>query len=112
MPDDALAAVALLGGDPRLLDQRSTALLPVAVGGEAALGLPGVLRTANARFCGAVQLLADELDDDLADELGNGPAQLVSNALLELRRSRPWLLSLRRLAGVDRTALTANTRQR
>jgi hypothetical protein len=44
MPDDVLAAVALLGGDPRLLDQRSTAFVPVAVGGEAALGLAPFLR--------------------------------------------------------------------
>jgi hypothetical protein len=27
----------------------------------------------------------DELDDDLADELGDGAAQLVSDDLLELR---------------------------
>jgi hypothetical protein len=28
MPDDVLAAVALLGGDTRLLDQRPAALVP------------------------------------------------------------------------------------
>jgi hypothetical protein len=35
-----------------------------------------------------VQLLSDELDDDLADELGDGAAQLVSDERLErlLRR--------------------------
>jgi hypothetical protein len=49
-----------------------------------------VLRTANNGFRGgsetrggAVQLLADELDDDLADELGDGAAQLVPNERLD-----------------------------
>jgi hypothetical protein len=160
VPDDVLAAVALLGGDARLLDQLPPALVPVAVALEAALALVsvlrsrarvrvlvlgkrcapivlallsapaaaagaaagrvlagwfrlsaaiaapldrrwlrlrawasarllGVFRTANDRFRGgsgargAVQLFADELDDDLADELGDGPAQLVSDERLE-----------------------------
>jgi hypothetical protein len=54
--------------------------------------LLGVLRTANSGFYGrpetrgvAVQLLADELDDDLANERGDWLAQLVSDDLLELR---------------------------
>jgi hypothetical protein len=54
-----------------------------------------VLRTANSGFRGrsetrggAVQLLADELDDDAADELGDGPAQLVSDERLERLRRR------------------------
>jgi hypothetical protein len=45
--------------------------------------LLGVLRTANGRFCGTVQLFADELDHDAADELGDGAAQLVSDERLE-----------------------------
>jgi hypothetical protein len=36
--DDVLAAVALFGGDTRLLDQCPAALVPVAIGGETALG--------------------------------------------------------------------------
>jgi hypothetical protein len=160
MADDELAAIALLGGDARLLDQRSAALVPIAVAVEAALALLsilrsgrrvrlvvlserrapimlallrapaaaagattapilagrfrlsaaiaaplgrgwlrdrawaparvlGVLRTANSGFYGRpgvpVQLLADELDDDLSDELFDWLAQLVSDDLLELR---------------------------
>jgi hypothetical protein len=49
-----------------------------------------LLRTANSGFGGesenrngAVQLLADELDDDAADELGDGAAKLVSDERLE-----------------------------
>src|SRR4029453_4120298 len=56
--------------------------------------LLAVLRTANSGFRGrsetrggAIQLLADELDNDAADELGDGAAQLVSDERLErLRR--------------------------
>jgi hypothetical protein len=44
IPDDVLAAVALLGADRRLLDQCSAALVPIAVGCEAALRLVPVLR--------------------------------------------------------------------
>jgi hypothetical protein len=45
MPDDVLASIALLGGDARLLDQCSAALVPVAVAVEAALALLSVLRS-------------------------------------------------------------------
>jgi hypothetical protein len=45
MPDDVLAAIALLGADARLLDQCSAALVPVAVAVEAALALVSVLRS-------------------------------------------------------------------
>jgi hypothetical protein len=45
MPDGEDAAVDLLGGDARLLDQCSTALVPVAVAVETALALVPVLRS-------------------------------------------------------------------
>jgi hypothetical protein len=45
MADDELAAIALLGGDARLLDQRSAALVPIAVAVEAALALMSILRS-------------------------------------------------------------------
>ena len=45
MADDVLAAVALLGGDARLLDQRSAALVPIAVAVEPALALMSILRS-------------------------------------------------------------------
>jgi hypothetical protein len=44
MPDDELAAVALLGADARLLDQGPAALVPEAVAVEAALALVSFLR--------------------------------------------------------------------
>jgi hypothetical protein len=44
MPDDVLAAVALLDGDGRLLDQCPAALVPLAVAVEAALALVSFLR--------------------------------------------------------------------
>jgi hypothetical protein len=50
MPDDVLAAVALLGRDPRLLDQRPASLVPVAVGGEAAPALMSILRSGRVRL--------------------------------------------------------------
>jgi hypothetical protein len=55
--------------------------------GPLTAGLSGWPRT------GAVQLLVDELDDDLADELGDGAAQLVSDERLERlpgRRGHGW----------------------
>jgi hypothetical protein len=45
MPDDVLAAIALLGGDGRLLDQPRAALVPVAVVVEGAAALASVLRS-------------------------------------------------------------------
>jgi hypothetical protein len=44
-PDDVVAAVALLDGDGRILDQCPAALVPVAVAVEAALALLSVLRS-------------------------------------------------------------------
>jgi hypothetical protein len=44
MRDDVLAAVALLGGDARLLDQYSAALVPVAIAVEASLAFASFLR--------------------------------------------------------------------
>jgi hypothetical protein len=44
MPDDVPASIALLGGDARLLDQRSAALVPIAVAVEAAPALASFLR--------------------------------------------------------------------
>jgi hypothetical protein len=43
MPDDELAAIALLGGDARLLDQCSAALVPVAVAVETTRALVSFL---------------------------------------------------------------------
>jgi hypothetical protein len=75
--------------------------------------LLAVLRTANSGFRamsetrgGAVQLLVDELDDDLANELGDGTAQLVSDERLERlgRRSHAWSLrrGIARFRGIGR----------
>jgi hypothetical protein len=57
--------------------------------------LLAVLRTANSGFRGepetrggAVQVLADELDDDLANELGDRTTEPVSDERLERRRGR------------------------
>jgi hypothetical protein len=52
-----------------------------------------VLRTANGGLSGCsrsgpVQLLADELDGDLADEIGDEAAQLVPDERLERLRRR------------------------
>jgi hypothetical protein len=47
MPDDVLAAIALLGRDPRLVDQCSAAVIPIAVAVEAALALLPVLRSGS-----------------------------------------------------------------
>jgi hypothetical protein len=56
-------------------------------------GLRRQLRGVYVDLSGTVQLLVDELDDDLADKLGDGAAQLVSDKLLERslgRRGHGW----------------------
>src|SRR4029453_12486708 len=54
-----------------------------------------VLRTANGRFCGIVQLPADELDDDAAHELGDGPrSSSLTSASRGCRAGAATLLSL------------------
>jgi len=61
--------------------------------------------------CGAVQLFADELDDDAADELGDGAAQLVFDERLErsLRR-RGHTRSLRRSSPSDVPTMMVESR--
>jgi len=44
VPDDVLTAIAFLGGDARLLNQRSAAFVPVAVALKAALASAALLR--------------------------------------------------------------------
>jgi hypothetical protein len=44
----------------------------------------GALGAAGGHRGGTVQLLADELDDDLADEIGDGAAQLVTDERLSV----------------------------